>query len=399
MPRVSVVIPTFNHAHYLEEAVKSVLTQTLTDWELIVVDDGSTDNTQEIVANLADLRVRYLYQPNRGLGAARNTGIRAARGELVALLDADDIWHPMFLEQAVSVLDSDNDVGAVYAGFQYMRADGTPLPTVICRTAEPDSFRAALECGNWLSSSAVVVRSHWYQAAGLFDEDRRLGGVADYDMWLRLSRRCRFVGIPEVLVWYRRSGDNMSDDIEYMSNGLSIVIERHMGPMTKSVDAWVEGKKMAVSQLYRFRALGYLAQERIRESAENLCWLVEHQPKAAFSLDLWYTLACAHQMIGERGDFATWDPGRGEKDVLTLLCRLQELGIPAHEQRRMYGLAHLALAMLNYGKGRLKLARLHLLCCLRSDLRIALHQPWQRLALRLLPGVEYLRSQRRRLSD
>lgn len=97
MPEVSVIIPCYNHGHYLPHAVNSVLAQTFTDWEAIIVDDGSTDNTREVAAQFTDERVRYVHQENRGLSGARNTGIRAAQGAYLAFLDADDEWEPRFL--------------------------------------------------------------------------------------------------------------------------------------------------------------------------------------------------------------------------------------------------------------------------------------------------------------
>jgi glycosyltransferase involved in cell wall biosynthesis len=110
MPRVSVIVPAYNAARYLPTSISSVISQTYDQWELVIVDDGSTDETRELVssyaAQLGD-KLRYVYQPNRGLLAARNTGIRNSRGDLIALLDADDIWLPTRLERSVAAQDAD----------------------------------------------------------------------------------------------------------------------------------------------------------------------------------------------------------------------------------------------------------------------------------------------------
>src|SRR5450755_820624 len=117
-PRVSVIVPAYNAAVYLPHAIDSVLAQTFVDWEIVVVDDGSTDHTQSVVESyrpaLAD-KLQYIHQSNHGLPAARNTGIKAARGEFIALLDADDVWLPQRLERGVQVLDSDPEIGLVHA--------------------------------------------------------------------------------------------------------------------------------------------------------------------------------------------------------------------------------------------------------------------------------------------
>src|SRR5882724_2062331 len=119
-PKVSVIIPTYNRAHYLGTAVNSVLSQTFSDFELIVVDDGSTDDTMRLVERFHDSRLRYIYQQHRGISAAMNAGIRAARGGYIARLDSDDIWLPDMLEVEVGVLDARPEIGLVYAKAQGM---------------------------------------------------------------------------------------------------------------------------------------------------------------------------------------------------------------------------------------------------------------------------------------
>ncbi|TLN28536.1 glycosyltransferase family 2 protein, partial [bacterium] len=111
MPRVSVIIPSYNRADMVMDAVNSVLRQTFADWELIVVDDGSQDNTREVIAAVRDERVRYIYQDNQGLPGARNSGIRAARGEYVAFLDSDDVFLPHKLAVQVTAMDARPELG------------------------------------------------------------------------------------------------------------------------------------------------------------------------------------------------------------------------------------------------------------------------------------------------
>jgi glycosyltransferase involved in cell wall biosynthesis len=392
IPRVSVIIPTYNMAQYVGIAVRSVLAQSFADFEIIVVDDGSTDMTRSEIAKISDPRIRYIYnKSNSGLGAARNTGIRAARGDYIALLDADDMWFPSFLERTTSVLDSSSHVGAVYTGYQYMDAGGNPLPTQVCKVVDPHVFHLELWRGNWLSPCAVVARLQCYREVGLFDEDRRIGGVADYDMWLRMSERYEFVGIPEVLVWYRRSGNNMSDDVDYMTGALELVLTKHLGSLNNPFETWSECKKEAVCRLYIHRALGYAAQQRFEESAENIRWLISHHPPSVISLDFWYAIACAHQMVGQRGEFATWDQVRGEQDVCTALAAIARTGVPYGIVSRISGYAHYALAKLNYGKGFIQAAREHMLQSIVSSPGLVVTPGFVNLAIRLLPGATWLR--------
>ena len=114
-PKVSVIIPTYNRAEYLGEAIQSVFDQTFEDFEILIVDDGSTDDTQQLVLSFHDPRLRSFYQNNCGISAARNAAIRSADGEYIAFLDSDDVWLPELLESQVAVLDRRPEIGLVYA--------------------------------------------------------------------------------------------------------------------------------------------------------------------------------------------------------------------------------------------------------------------------------------------
>ena len=125
MVKVSVIIPTYNTAKWLEQSIDSVLCQTFTDYELILVDDGSTDDTSSIVKNFDDKRIRYFYKANGGLAGARNMGLGKAKGEYIAFLDSDDLWPESYLEVMVSVLDEASDYGLAYTAMTVTYPDGT----------------------------------------------------------------------------------------------------------------------------------------------------------------------------------------------------------------------------------------------------------------------------------
>jgi glycosyltransferase involved in cell wall biosynthesis len=205
-PTVSVVIPTYNYAHFVTEAVDSVLGQTCPADEVIVVDDGSTDDTRERLRAYGD-RIRYVYQPNQGLSAARNTGICAARGEWVALLDSDDTWHPRKQERQAEALRRHPDVSLLATGETSDVSSGWPElgagpPEVRPVTLEELAVRSRF------GSSGVLVRKTCFDAVGLFDTTLR--SAEDRDMWIRIASRFPVACLKEPLWWYRPHGDSMS---------------------------------------------------------------------------------------------------------------------------------------------------------------------------------------------
>ncbi len=206
-PLVSVVIPSYNYGRFVTEAVDSVLAQTYPAVEVIVVDDGSTDDTRERLRPYQG-RIRYLFQENAGLSAARNTGIRAASGPVVGLLDADDVWHPRKLEVQMRYLASHPDVGLLASAHITgpLAWDGA-----IDLDQEPKVERIRLEdlvVRTSFSPSSVLLRQECLQSVGLFDTALR--SVEDRDMWLRVAARFAVVKLLVPLCWYRLHGGNMS---------------------------------------------------------------------------------------------------------------------------------------------------------------------------------------------
>lgn len=196
---VSVIIPAYNAERFIGQAIQSVLDQTYTNWELVIINDGSTDNTAEIVKEFDDPRVTYIYQENRGLSAARNTAIRNANAEIIALLDSDDLWEPEFLEKMMGLIERHPDAAAVYCGFQYIDNQGKDIGIPQSKMFPPEEIYRTLICdGNWLVPCAVVFRKQLAELAGLFDET--ISPVADADLWTRLAANHPLIGLPEVLV-------------------------------------------------------------------------------------------------------------------------------------------------------------------------------------------------------
>lgn len=197
-PKVSVIIPSYNYADYVAEAVKSVLDQTFTDFEVIVVDDGSKDHTAEVISRFTDKRVKYIYQENGGLPAARNTGIKASAGELLAFLDADDKFHPQKLQTQVAFLDENPAVGLTYNSRITVASSGDYL---LLRPAPVTVTLADLMLGYPFAPSDVVIRKRWAFKVGLFDESF-VANSEDLNFHLRLMLEgCKFAGVPRVLAF------------------------------------------------------------------------------------------------------------------------------------------------------------------------------------------------------
>jgi glycosyltransferase involved in cell wall biosynthesis len=197
---VSVVIPTYNYGRFVPEAVASALAQGYPQVEVIVVDDGSTDDTCERVAPFRD-RIRYLYQENRGLSAARNAGIRAARGEIIALLDADDVWHPQKLDVQMRCLAEHPEIDLLASELFTDRRDcwpavGNPFRLKVLPLALDD-----LVYRSRFAPSSTLIRKAALEAAGLFDVGLRC--VEDRDLWIRFAARFRVAKLLLPLLWYR----------------------------------------------------------------------------------------------------------------------------------------------------------------------------------------------------
>lgn len=207
IPTVSVVIPCFNQARYLRQAIRSAFEQSLPPLECIVVDDGSTDETAA-VAEL--LHARVIRQPNRGVSAARNAGLAAARGELVVFLDADDVLLPAALDTEAGALAANRAIDAVVTRCEAMDEAGTAIPVVHHRIDPDNLYRDWLSRNFVWTPGAAMFRRDALTALGGFGED--LGAAADYALYLRLAREGRVAFVEGAAVRYRRHATSMSRD-------------------------------------------------------------------------------------------------------------------------------------------------------------------------------------------
>jgi len=209
-PKVSIVIPTYNRGDYILETVESVQTQSYRDFEIIIVDDGSTDNTREVLSHLIENKnIKYIYQVNRGESSARNLGVRKAKGIYIAFLDSDDLFLPTKLEKQVAYLDLNPNVAFVHSWYSKFNNLGKDLG--IRNTSQYSGWIYPEMLLSWqvlMAVPCVMVRMDVLNEVGGFDEDQYWG--ADLDMWRRIAKNHPVGLIPEVLTKVRVHPGNLS---------------------------------------------------------------------------------------------------------------------------------------------------------------------------------------------
>jgi glycosyltransferase involved in cell wall biosynthesis len=261
MAKVDVIIPAYNAAKYLPFALESVIEQTFEDWQILLVDDGSTDNTVEVIAPFLERlgpKLKYIKQNNRGLPAARNTAIRASSAEYLALLDADDVWLPCRLAESVKVLEARPHAGLSYGliigidseGRHRGTFDGNP------RHAEgriaPYIYMRKVE----LPCPTMTFRKSCVDEVGLFDETMR--ATEDRDLWLRIALHYEVACVHKVLAYYRMSSSSMSTDPERMLRAQKQFIQKHYG----SEGCGFRNRQIALARAYKQRAEALKMQNR-----------------------------------------------------------------------------------------------------------------------------------------
>lgn len=234
MPTVSVIIPTYNRAHLVGRAIRSVLDQTYQDFELIVVDDGSTDNTYEMVKGFNDPRIRYIrHEQNKGSAAARNTGINATQGKYMAFQDSDDEWLPEKLEKQMRIFEkAPAQVGVVYTGFYLIKGDRKwYVPDANIKITEGNIYKELLK-RNFVGTPAVVLRKVCFEKVGMFEE--RLPSLEDWELFIRISKYYEFVFIDEPLLNAFFSPGSVSTDKDAPLKAYKLILEKHIHTLKKN---------------------------------------------------------------------------------------------------------------------------------------------------------------------
>lgn len=242
-PTVSIVIPTYNHARFLTSALQSVIEQTYSQWEALVINNFSEDNTEEVVRSFNDPRISLINFSNNGIIAAgRNEGIKRATGTFVAFLDSDDIWMPRKLELSLRALEAGADL---VCHAENWVGGGLAPRTMQYGPAEMATWHNLLLRQNCISTSATTVRRSTLLAVGMFDEDPSFVTAEDYELWMKIARAGHhIVFIPEVLGEYRRHDSNASGSVLRHLAAEQAVVAKHLA-LDDSIGRWRRRKRMA----------------------------------------------------------------------------------------------------------------------------------------------------------
>lgn len=224
--QLSVVVPSYNTAAFIAQTLRSILDQTMSDLEVIVVDDGSRDDSLAVLDAMRDARVTVVEQPNRGLAGARNTGILLARAEMIGFCDADDVWYPRKAERHLALMDTDPRLGLTFSFSEYLAENGMPTGQLLLTRCSRPAVRDLIRRNHIGNGSTPVVRKEVFRLAGLFDET--LGSCEDFEMWVR-SAACTplLLGLlPEVLTGYRVRPGSMTTSYDNFLEGHRLALER-----------------------------------------------------------------------------------------------------------------------------------------------------------------------------
>lgn len=274
MPRVSILIPAYNAMKYLPDTLESVFRQTYQDYDVLIINDGSTDTIVDWIQEISDPRVRLVTINNQGLAAARNTGIPRLTSEYVALLDADDLWEPTKLEKQVKLLDAEPSVGLVYTWMVLADSEGEPTGRIIKSDPKEDAWRQLIECNIVGSGSTPVIRRSCFDTVGLFATD--VSGSDDWDMWLRIARHYDFAVVKEPLVRYRQSETAMSRDYFLMLETSRTLIERAFSDMPTEL---LHLKNHSYSSTYLYLGWRALESRNLIQAKSFVQQAIYHRPQ------------------------------------------------------------------------------------------------------------------------
>lgn len=391
---VSIITPAYNAEAFIARTIESVMSQTHQDWELIIVNDGSTDNTANVVLNYSDPRLHYIYQDNQGLAGARNTGIRAARGKYMAFLDADDEWYPSFLERCVKEIEANPNplLAGVYTSYVHIDQNNNILFQPASPVVKPHELYAQLLEDGFFPPHVVVVKTDIMHQVGLFDTQLVGRGCEDWDLWLRISARYHLKSIPEPLARYRIYSGSMSTNAEIMYTNRISVLSKHFGPPEGDPTIWSEEKQHVYGFAYRFAAFGYIQQGEQAKGWDFLEKAVSVYPNLLNRLDTFFELIYSKQNKGERGQAKLLDIKRSGAELFAKLDELFDRAAPAVQSMRRvtYGNTYLMLGMLGDEAELWPLARLYFLKAFQSNPRLVFSYPVIRRFLKLCIGPRFI---------
>lgn len=314
MPRVSVILPCHNGSLWVSDAIDSVLRQTYSDFELVVIDDGSADSSKDAISPfLVDRRVRYFYQENRGFSAAENKGIKESRGDLIGFIGQDDLWLPNKLELQTEYLRNRKDVELVHSSYFAVNPQGRILGIRNAKIPKVSSKRKLIEklfLGNFIGFETVLVQRKCFDEVGLFDE--RMVGFSDHDMWLRVAGGFNIGYLGLSLVKKRQH------ELQLSNARIESVLKDEFLIVTKALDCYpflrkLERKKLAT--LYYAWGIALLHKGNTEEAEQKLLKAIRCQPSklkatAAYIAPTLYALVLNHyQRVAQVHTELSWIEG------------------------------------------------------------------------------------------
>lgn len=268
MPEISVIVPAYNAGKTILETIQSILQQSFQDFELIVINDGSTDNTLEVLKQVEDQRLKVISYKNAGLPTARNRGISISIGKFLSFIDADDLWTPDKLQLQLVALQSKPNTGAVYSWTANMRDDGQTVAFVQgCSSLVEGNIYPELLLGNFIGSgSNILVRREVIESVGCFEPT--LKSFEDWDFYLRVAAKWDFAVVPRNQILYRKTSGSMSSKVEVMEREGLCALDRAYKIAPPELQFL---KQKSLAFLYRFLADLYLTNSLTRNEIE-LAW-------------------------------------------------------------------------------------------------------------------------------
>jgi len=287
-PLVSILIPCYNAERWVAQCIESALSQTYPNNEIIVIDDGSKDNTHEVVEQFVPA-VRYVWQENAERGAARNHGLRLAKGEFIAFLDSDDLWLPEMIERCVAFLRANPEIALVYSDAVQIDAAGRELRVLSAGKPGRNPTDRLLK-SNFLSIGRHMIRTAVVRKIGGFREERELSGSEDWEMWVRLSLEARIGYLPVVTTKIRTHPGNTMTNAAGMERSMARaadVFER--SPAIRSTHRATLRRMRA--NMAMVNAINYCSQKEARKSLRLLAKAASADARVVLDPRFAYTIA------------------------------------------------------------------------------------------------------------
>ena len=287
-PLISVIIPTYNNAEIIKETIESALNQTFKDFEIIVINDGSTDNSADVLRPYINSgKIIYLEQDNSGPTMARNRGIETSRGKYIAFLDNDDLWMPTKLEKQVDFLNRNEDYGMAYTDAYEFR--GSKILKSSKLTSNDISMMTGmifehLMNGCFIFMSTVVVRKSVLEDMGYFDPN--VGFTCnDWELWLRISKKYKIKFIDEILIGYRRHSGNITNDTDLLTSHLLSFVNNVL--TDPSLEArYKERRSFMIGKIYSRAGWDYLMAGKRKKARSAFLNYIKLNPSKVFGYKL-----------------------------------------------------------------------------------------------------------------